>query len=97
MFFVLPVAAIVALAACNQKAETKAAEQQPEITAAEPETVNVKVSDLATPKDFICGMDVVDGSIADTASYEGKLYGFCSKECKAEFAKEPAKYVAQVK
>lgn len=97
MFFVLPVAAIIALAACNQKAETKAAEQQPEITAAEPETVNVKVSDLATPKDFICGMDVVDGSIADTASYEGKLYGFCSKECKAEFAKEPAKYVAQVK
>lgn len=97
MFFVLPVAAIIALAACNQKAETKATEQQPEITAAEPENVNVKVSDLATPKDFICGMDVAEGSIADTASYEGKLYGFCSKECKAEFAKDPAKYVAQVK
>jgi YHS domain-containing protein len=43
--------------------------------------------------DFACGMPVSAG-ISDTAQFEGKAYGFCSAECKAEFQKEPAKYLA---
>lgn len=43
--------------------------------------------------DFACGMPVSAG-ISDTCHYEDKAYGFCSAECKAEFQKEPAKYLA---
>lgn len=39
-------------------------------------------------KDPSCGMPVTAG-IADTAHYKNKVLGFCSKECKAEFLKNP--------
>jgi YHS domain-containing protein len=45
-------------------------------------------------KDFACGMPVTAG-INDTAHYEGKVYGFCSKECKDEFLKDPKGYLAK--
>jgi len=44
-------------------------------------------------KDFICEMPVSAG-VNDTAHYNGKVYGFCSTECKTEFQKDPGKYVA---
>ncbi len=47
-------------------------------------------------KDPACGMPLKAG-LEDTAQYKGKLYGFCSKECKAEFLKDPASYLAQIK
>jgi YHS domain-containing protein len=47
-------------------------------------------------KDPACGMPLKAG-LEDTAHYKGKLYGFCSKECKAEFLKNPASYLAQIK
>lgn len=47
-------------------------------------------------KDPACGMPLKAG-LEDTVSYKGKLYGFCSKECKAEFLKNPASYLAQIK
>ncbi len=49
-------------------------------------------------KDPSCGMPVTAG-ILDTAHYKGKVLGFCSKECKAEFEKAPEKYLvaAQLK
>lgn len=56
--------------------------------------IDIKVSDLASNKDFICDMELSDGGIADTASYEGKLYGFCDPGCKEEFLKDPAKYLS---
>ena len=42
--------------------------------------------------DFVCGMPVTAG-VSDTAQYKEKLYGFCSKECKEAFLKEPDTYV----
>ncbi len=45
-------------------------------------------------KDFVCGMPVKAG-IADTANYNDKLYGFCSKGCKNEFVKNPSAYVSK--
>lgn len=44
-------------------------------------------------KDFSCGMPLTAG-VGDTAQYKGKVYGFCSKECKDDFKKNPASYVA---
>jgi YHS domain-containing protein len=39
-------------------------------------------------KDPSCGMPVSAG-IADTVHYNGKVYGFCSDECKQIFLKNP--------
>ena len=39
-------------------------------------------------KDPSCGMPVTAG-IGDTAHYKDKVLGFCSKECKEEFLKNP--------
>lgn len=39
-------------------------------------------------KDPSCGMPVTAG-IGDTAHYKDKVLGFCSKECKDEFLKNP--------
>ena len=39
-------------------------------------------------KDPSCGMPVSAG-IADTAHFKGKVYGFCSEECKNLFLKNP--------
>lgn len=44
-------------------------------------------------KDLVCGMPVKAG-VSDTAHYKGKVYGFCAKECKDEFLKNPKKYLA---
>ncbi|SJZ59893.1 YHS domain-containing protein [Sediminibacterium ginsengisoli] len=44
-------------------------------------------------KDPACGMPVTAG-ITDTAQYKSKVLGFCSKECKTEFEKNPEQYIA---
>ncbi len=94
MPLILSAAACLAITiGCNQK--PAATEEKKEMTTTESAMVNVKVADLVNDKDLRCGMTVEDGSIADTASYEGKLYGFCSKECKADFVKDPQTYIAQ--
>ena len=43
--------------------------------------------------DLVCGMPLTAG-VGDTAHYNGKVYGFCSKGCKEKFVKSPADYVA---
>lgn len=48
---------------------------------------------LDSKKDLVCGMPVSAG-IVDTAHYNGKSYGFCSKECEAEFVKAPVQYLS---
>lgn len=51
---------------------------------------------FANKKDLVCHMPLTAG-IGDTATYNGKLYGFCSKECKDAFEKDAAGYVAKAK
>ena len=47
---------------------------------------------VVNEKDPICGMNTAQ-FLTDTASYQKKIYGFCSKSCKVEFKKNPKKYV----
>ena len=91
IFFTASIITALVLGACNQKAETKTE------TAPTPETkkIVVKLSDLSSNKDFVCDMPLEEGGITDTASFEGKLYGFCSTECKDSFALKPSSYLAQ--
>mgnify|MGYP003339794898 CR=1 FL=1 len=57
--------------------------------------VDIKLTQLSSEKDFVCGMPLEEGSITDTTSYKEKIYGFCSAECKAEFLKNPQTYLSQ--
>ena len=90
IFFSAAFVASLALSSCNNKtAENKPVEQK------EQKGINIKVSQLASKIDYSCKMELEDGSIADTASYQGKTYGFCSTECKTEFMKDPESHLAQ--
>ena len=65
-------------AACNSSAD---------------ETAKYTAEMVVNKTDFTCGMPTSAG-ISDTCHYEGKAYGFCSSECKAEFQKNPAAALA---
>lgn len=49
--------------------------------------------EFASKMDLACGMLLTAG-IQDTAHYKGKVYGFCSKDCKADFLKTPEAFLA---
>jgi YHS domain-containing protein len=49
---------------------------------------------FASSKDLACGMPLKAG-IDDTAHYKGKIYGFCSTECKDEFLKNPESHLSK--
>lgn len=46
---------------------------------------------LASQKDLVCYMPLWTG-IGDTCLYKGKIYGFCSKDCKNDFLKNPSEF-----
>jgi YHS domain-containing protein len=54
-------------------------------------------SSLAASKDVdpVCGMSV-DRSSANTATFQGKIYYFCSDSCRRKFEASPAAYTAKV-
>ena len=85
--------AITALsfAACQPK------QAEPEVKTApaleQTQTEEKPTIELASNEDPICKMSVADG-YADTTMYDGKIYGFCSPDCKTEFLKDPASYIA---
>jgi len=61
-----------------------------------PKPGSTPVAALASDLDPICDMKVEPATASATTVYEGKTYGFCSAYCKAEFEKEPAKYLAKI-
>lgn len=54
-----------------------------------------KLSGIIThnKRDLVCFMPVTAG-ITDTVTYQKKLYGFCSAECRRLFVEDPEKYLA---
>lgn len=46
-------------------------------------------------KDPVCNMMVEKKKAAGTSAYKGKTYYFCAKACKAEFDKNPERYIAK--
>ncbi len=85
-------AAGIFLTACDRKGNGPAKD----ISAPVPQAgVEIPAASLGAKKDPVCGMEMKDGAITDTAVYQSKVYGFCSTECKAEFKKEPTKYLTQ--
>jgi YHS domain-containing protein len=85
------VIAAISLAACHQKENL---ENNP-APVTESNGKTIRISDLATDKDVVCGMNLEGQAIADTTSHRGLVYGFCATECKAEFLKNPKAYLTQ--
>ncbi len=86
---------VAAATACNQP-KTAAPEKKMETTMAPAkDTAANSLSKLeyASKKDLSCGMPISAG-LSDTTTYKGKLYGFCSAECKADFLKDPEAHLA---
>jgi YHS domain-containing protein len=47
---------------------------------------------MATAIDPVCGMTVDTQTAAETSTFEGQDYYFCSTACKVEFDNNPAKF-----
>ena len=62
-------------------------------TVAEQDSVKFTPAMVDNKRDPSCGMPVAAG-IEDTIHYKNKVLGFCSKECKDEFLKDPEKNIA---
>jgi YHS domain-containing protein len=87
---------LLLMAACNNaekkpevKEQTKTeAKEQTEDHAMKPAADSIDISKIqfASKIDPTCGMPISAG-ISDTAVINGKVYGFCAKECKDEFLK----------
>jgi YHS domain-containing protein len=81
------------LFACNQQPKTEttsAPVTSMDSAMTKPDVTKVKytVAMVDNKKDPSCGMPVTAG-IEDTVHYNGKVYGFCSDECKQAFLKNP--------
>ena len=83
----------ISVACSNNKQDTAVENKPAEMESATENQHQYKPEMVVNTTDFACGMPVSAG-ISDTCHYEDKAYGFCSAECKAEFQKEPAKYLA---
>lgn len=86
---------IAAAFGCNEP-KTAAPEKKMETTMAPVKDSTAEALaklDYASKKDLSCGMPISAG-LSDTTTYKGKLYGFCSAECKADFLKDPEAHLA---
>ena len=52
----------------------------------------VKGEKAGVVKDPVCGMEIGDIKKASSEEYKGKVYYFCSDQCKKTFKKDPASY-----
>jgi len=78
--------------ACNNNEQPKPEKKDSTAMQSDvPQSIDIRFVD--NTKDPACGMPVTAG-ISDSVSYNGKKFGFCSKECKEQFLKNPASLVA---
>jgi YHS domain-containing protein len=72
--------------ACNQNPKKEIS--SPAFNNADSDKPKFTQAMVDNKKDPSCGMPLSAG-IGDTVYYKGKLYGFCSDECKQLFLKNP--------
>lgn len=79
--------------ACNKNQQITNTENNQDHQHQQEESVlHLSAEKFASDQDPICKMPITE-SQADTASVNGKLYGFCSKDCKKTFLENPDKYL----
>lgn len=74
---------IATLSSCNFTSSTH------EVANKEASKKILTTSILSDKKDHSCGMTLQEGQIADTTTYNGKVYGFCAAVCKEDFLNDP--------
>ena len=85
----------ILLAACSSHSQKETSvENLKSIQSVEAPANNFANVTFAATKDLNCGMPHSAG-VEDTAHYKGKIYGFCSKECKDDFLKNPEAEIAK--
>ena len=89
LFFGL-LSCIISTTGCNRQNKTTTIEAP---AASHNEKEVFKNTKVDNANDLVCGMPLTAG-VGDTAHYDGKVYGFCSKGCKEKFVKSPAEYLA---
>jgi len=77
---------IAAACSCNQPNATAPEKKMESLVVKDTAKNDLARLAFASPKDLSCGMPVSAG-VSDTTTYKGKLYGFCSAECKEDFLK----------
>ena len=77
------------MTACHNNQDNQDARQKAMEKVAAPSERSLDKLATENKRDFICSMPLTAG-IGDVSHYQGKIYGFCSKECKKEFEKNPA-------
>ena len=89
---ILFLATMLLVFGCSQ--QTKTDSTTPSQTTETKKPVISSLSQLAASTDLNCGMKFTSAEdVKDTMTYNGKLYGFCSKECKESFAADPKKFI----
>jgi YHS domain-containing protein len=86
VFIIVPVAMVFS---CNQQSKAPATFHSPAFSSADTAKPRFTRDMVDNLKDPSCGMPLTAG-IEDTLHYNGKVYGFCSDECRDEFKKNPA-------
>ena len=81
---------VILTTGCNRQTKSTTTET---LAAPHKETETIKNVRVDNTNDLVCGMPLTAG-IGDTAHYNGKVYGFCSRGCKDKFVKSPAEYLA---
>lgn len=87
---------LLSLASCHSGQETDAAAPGDTIASIKDTVKTYAVALLDNKKDPVCGMPSAAG-MQDTIHYSGKVIGFCSKECKENFLKNPKAYAVEYK
>ena len=87
--------AILFFVACNTINKKELRDQKDSTTLSTADSLKFTVAMVDNAKDPTCGMPIGAG-IGDTAHYNNKVLGFCSKECKDEFLKNAAKNISAV-
>lgn len=83
------ICSITFITACNSGADKTKGKPAADSMVSQNDTTNALEHLIVdNMKDPSCGMPVSAG-ISDSAHYKDKVLGFCSKECKEEFLKNP--------
>ena len=88
----LSVSSILILGSCSKE---KSEKPQTEVANDTSNAIYISADMLTYSQDVMCGMDLHNHTIADTAIYEGQLYGFCSDYCKSKFKEDPKAALAK--
>lgn len=87
---------LLSLASCHSSQGTDAAAPADTMATMKDTTKTYDVALLDNKKDPVCGMPSAAG-MQDTIHLNGKVIGFCSKECKNNFLKNPKQYAVEYK